>query len=117
MRPSLRHALFLSQIVRKSEVDKLYPGETVGGNGHEHGYAIDVDGDGQTDKAGNPSHFHRLSSFLVEPLDHSHALDRVFEGFQVEAEHTPDGRMRMEIALDHLKENPDYYSILKKAGL
>lgn len=38
-------------------------------------------------------------------------------GVQVEMEHTNDERIATEIALDHLKEDPMYYSKLVKAGL
>jgi hypothetical protein len=38
-------------------------------------------------------------------------------GITVEMEHTQDERIAKEIALDHLQENPNYYSELQKAGL
>jgi len=38
-------------------------------------------------------------------------------GCTVEAEHSDDPDIASEICLDHLKENPRYYSILKKSGL
>ena len=38
-------------------------------------------------------------------------------GITVEKEHTNDINIATEIALDHLKEDPMYYSKLKKAGL
>lgn len=38
-------------------------------------------------------------------------------GVQVEMEHTNDPDIATEIALDHLKENPEYYSKLVAAGL
>lgn len=37
------------------------------------------------------------------------------QGVKVELEHTSDKRVAREIALDHLKELPDYYDRLKKA--
>lgn len=38
-------------------------------------------------------------------------------GKAVEAEHTPDPEVAIEIALDHLYEDPDYYTKLIKAGV
>lgn len=35
-------------------------------------------------------------------------------GISVEKEHTKDHRVAMEIALDHLSENPNYYKKLKR---
>jgi len=36
-------------------------------------------------------------------------------GIRVEAEHTNQFEVAMEIALDHLNERPDYYEVLKSA--
>lgn len=38
-------------------------------------------------------------------------------GTKDEKEHTPNVRLAKQIALDHLKQNPKYYSKLNKAGL
>lgn len=38
-------------------------------------------------------------------------------GIQVEMEHTNDPKIAQEIALDHLTEDPEYYTKLIKAGL
>lgn len=38
-------------------------------------------------------------------------------GIQVEQEHTSSLTTAKEIALDHLKERPDYYTVLKRAKL
>jgi len=38
-------------------------------------------------------------------------------GIETEMEHTKDQDLAMEIAFDHLAEDPKYYSKLKKAGL
>lgn len=38
-------------------------------------------------------------------------------GIKVELEHTNDSNKAREIALDHLSEDPKYYSKLEKAGL
>ena len=38
-------------------------------------------------------------------------------GIAVEMEHTNNKKQAKEIALDHLSENPKYYSILINAGL
>ena len=42
-------------------------------------------------------------------------LDQLKAGIRVEAEHTNQFEMAMEIALDHLNERPDYYQVLKSA--
>ena len=38
-------------------------------------------------------------------------------GVKVELEHTKDAKTAYEIALDHLNERPDYYTVLAKTGL
>ena len=38
-------------------------------------------------------------------------------GIEVEKEHTDDIKVATEIAMDHLKEYPNYYTRLKKAKL
>lgn len=43
--------------------------------------------------------------------------DEIAMGLQVEMEHTTDPDVAMEITLDHLAENPKYYSLLKKSGI
>lgn len=49
------------------------------------------------------------------PLDHIMKQLRV--GIRVEQEHTSHRDAAMEIALDHLGENPNYYTKLTKAKL
>ena len=39
---------------------------------------------------------------------------KVFQGIKIEREHTTDDETAMEIALDHLWEDLDYYDKLKK---
>ena len=46
-----------------------------------------------------------------------HILKQLDMGIQVELEHTSGREVAREIALDHLGEDPDYYSKLKKAEL
>lgn len=41
-------------------------------------------------------------------------IDQLNKGINVELEHTTDRRVAKEIALDHLKEFPDYYDRLAK---
>jgi hypothetical protein len=38
-------------------------------------------------------------------------------GTEHELEHGPDRKLARKIAMDHLKEHPDYYTRLKAAGL
>lgn len=38
-------------------------------------------------------------------------------GIKIEMEHTNDGNVAREIAMDHLTEDPKYYTKLKKAHL
>lgn len=41
----------------------------------------------------------------------------LFKGIEVEKEHTPSEKIASQIAMDHLTEDPRYYSKLKKIGL
>lgn len=43
--------------------------------------------------------------------------EQVKMGMKVEMEHTNDPHVALEVALDHLSENPSYYSKLKESGL
>lgn len=36
--------------------------------------------------------------------------EQLAKGIKIEMEHTNDPKLAMEIALDHLKEDPEYYS-------
>jgi hypothetical protein len=53
--------------------------------------------------------YHRVSK--------NYLMDQLMKGISIETEHTVDYNIAMEIALDHLKENPNYYVLLNKAGL
>lgn len=44
-------------------------------------------------------------------------LSQLKLGVKTEFEHTKDAKSAMEIALDHLNEKPDYYTLLHRAGL
>jgi len=44
-------------------------------------------------------------------------IKQLLKGMKEEKEHTNDIIKRAQIALDHLKEDIDYYIKLKKAGL
>ena len=46
-----------------------------------------------------------------------HVMDQLLQGIQIESEHTSDEKTAREIALDHLNENPNYYTELAKVGL
>jgi len=46
-----------------------------------------------------------------------HVMDQLLQGIKVESEHTSDEQTAREIALDHLNENPNYYTELAKVGL
>jgi len=43
--------------------------------------------------------------------------DQLEVGQEVEYEHTDDDDIALDIALDHLSEDPEYYTKLVKAGL
>ena len=43
--------------------------------------------------------------------------DELAMGIEVEKEHTDNLEERKKIAMDHLSEDPHYYSKLKKAGI
>ena len=42
---------------------------------------------------------------------------QLMKGVRHEFEHTDDVATAMEIAMDHLKEDPEYYGKLEKAGI
>lgn len=44
-------------------------------------------------------------------------IDQIRKGIKVEKEHTKDPLTALEIAFDHIEENPAYYDKLAKAGL
>jgi hypothetical protein len=46
-----------------------------------------------------------------------HIITQLRKGIEVEKEHTTYGQTAREIALDHLSEDPNYYTKLKKANL
>jgi len=50
-------------------------------------------------------------------VSREHILDQLFKGIQVELEHTKDEQIAREIALDHLAEDPGYYTKLIGANL
>jgi hypothetical protein len=56
-------------------------------------------------------------------LKHGNIPDRMFNksqlmaGIKVEKEHTNNSCIAKQIAKSHLKENKNYYKLLKKAGL
>lgn len=47
----------------------------------------------------------------------AHINEELAKGLEVEKEHFSDFKERTRVAKDHLVENPNYYSILEKAGL
>lgn len=47
-------------------------------------------------------------------VSYKNIMKQLEKGIQVELEHTKDRKKAREIALDHLKELPDYYTRLKK---
>jgi hypothetical protein len=68
----------------------------------------------------NPKFYSDLSQYmnlekgeLMENIDQS----ELKMGMDVEREHTQDDALAMKIAMDHLKEDPRYYSKLSAAGL
>lgn len=40
--------------------------------------------------------------------------EQILKGMEVEMEHTNDPRIALEITMDHLTENPEYYTFLDK---
>jgi hypothetical protein len=47
----------------------------------------------------------------------AHINEQLAKGLEVEKEHFTDFKERTRVAKDHLVENPNYYTILEKAGL
>ena len=50
-------------------------------------------------------------------VDLKHMQAQLKLGLKVEMEHTNDSKKAKELSMDHLTENPNYYTKLKKAGL
>ena len=50
-------------------------------------------------------------------VDETHIKQQLKLGMKVEMEHTNDSKKAREISTDHIWENPNYYTKLKKAGL
>lgn len=50
-------------------------------------------------------------------VNKKHILDQLSKGINVELEHTKDKKVAREIALDHLGEDPNYYTKLSKIHL
>lgn len=50
-------------------------------------------------------------------VDKKHIQDQLSKGIKIEMEHTSKYDVAKEIALDHLAENPNYYTKLDKVGL
>jgi hypothetical protein len=61
-----------------------------------------------------------VPTFTPEQLAKKHGVSiellrkQLVRGIEVESEHTTDKAIAREIALDHLGEDPNYYSKLKK---
>lgn len=59
----------------------------------------------------------------LEDIATSHNVDveelkkELLMGIEVEKEHTPSEKIASQIAMDHLTEDPKYYSKLKKISL
>lgn len=47
-------------------------------------------------------------------VDLDHIMDQIHHGMKIELEHTSHRSVAREIALDHLGEDPNYYTKLKK---
>ncbi|MFZ9956960.1 MAG: DUF5661 family protein [Flavobacteriales bacterium] len=54
---------------------------------------------------------------LIKKYGEQHILSQLRQGIKVELEHTSDLKIALKIALDHLKEDPSYYTTLSQAGL
>lgn len=82
----------------------------------ESGYLIKV-----LDESGKPMYVNLADGYrgAEEPLPFKKGgrLNELAEGIAHELEHTSDLKVAAKIAIDHLKETPDYYTRLKKAML
>jgi DNA polymerase III sliding clamp (beta) subunit (PCNA family) len=54
---------------------------------------------------------------IMHDVTISHVNSQLKKGIKVEMEHTTNKKLAEKIAKDHLVENPNYYTILKKVGL
>ena len=88
-------------------------------------WQIDWDGSGKSyPKINKPTHKSKILSYdkfykeIVEPAKKSEVdIEELKMGIKVEMEHTDSKKKAAHIALQHLAEDPHYYSKLKKAGL
>jgi len=65
--------------------------------------------------AGNPDEEKEMKSMNVK--NYNMDPEQLKRGIEVEMEHTDDPEIAEKIAMDHLKENPEYYSKLDSIGL
>lgn len=65
--------------------------------------------------AGNPDEEKEMKSMSVK--NYNMDPDQLKRGIEVEMEHTDDQAVAEKIAMDHLKEDPEYYSKLDSVGL
>lgn len=56
-----------------------------------------------------------ISAIIIEAMDVD--KNELAMGIEVEREHTEDLKVRKKIAMDHLREDPHYYTKLKNAGI
>jgi hypothetical protein len=54
---------------------------------------------------------------LKHKVSLKHIVDQAKKGIEVEKEHTGNYKKALQIAKDHLAEDPNYYTKLTKAGL
>jgi hypothetical protein len=47
-------------------------------------------------------------------VSYNHIVDQLMKGIEIEREHSNDIKLNKKIALDHLVEDPDYYTKLQK---
>lgn len=60
---------------------------------------------------------HALFHLGVDLSRERFGMEQVMQGANVETEHTPESTVATQIAVDHLRERPDYYDRLSEAGL
>ncbi len=60
---------------------------------------------------------HALFHLGVDLRRERFTFEQLVRGASVETEHTPESTIATQIAIDHLRERPDYYDRLARSGL
>jgi len=117
--------LMIAQEMQKQEKEKNETMMALGGYLNKRGKKLLADGGNLSNieaLVNNPARRSympggRADSSFMRHSDTDVDHNQLNAGIRVEMEHTNDPKKAREIALDHLKEDPEYYSRLIEAGI